>query len=144
MNIPKSITDAATKTTILKRKIAALSTELEEAKDIIRSWAIEAYAVAQKGNPELTMLEVPTKEGTLSVIFPRDKPAFIKGTEPEMLFQTLPPMKSNLVVEHEVCIVKGFYESWTSPSSPFTKAEQKLIAKVIEFKEQTPRIEPAK
>lgn len=144
MSIPKEVVTAATQATILKRKIAAATKELEECKEVIRPWAVEAYAQARHGNPELTMLEVPTKEGTLSVVFPHDKPSFIKGTEPEMLFQVLPPVKSALVVEREVVIVKGFYDSWTDASSPFTKSEQKVIQKVIEFKEQTPRIEPAK
>ncbi len=76
--------------------------------------------------------------------FLRDKAGFIKGTEPEVLFQVLLPIKASLCVEREVVIVKGFYDSWTSTSCPFTKAEQKTISKVIEFKEQTPRVEPAK
>lgn len=144
MNIPKNIVDASVKATVLKRKIAALVSELDECKDIIRPWAVETYATARAGNPELTMLEVPTSEGTLSVIFPRDKADFVKGKNIEALLIELVPMKADLIVKKEFVIAKGFYDSWTSVDSPFTKTEKKLVERYICFKEQTPRIEPAK
>lgn len=145
MSMVKKIVDAATKATVLKRKVTALNKELEECKDIIRPWAIEEYATARQGNSELTMLEVPTTEGTLSVVFPKDKPDFIKGANPEAMLVEMPPVRSNLIAmpKREVVIVKEFYENWVTEGT-FTKTERKFISRFIEFKEQTPRIEPAK
>lgn len=146
MSIPKDIIAAATEATVLKRKIEGHTKELEERKKTIRTWAIEAFVRAVANDPACTMLEVPTKEGTLSVIFPRDKPVVVEGQDLELVFQKLPPEKSSLVVEplSGFSIVKGFYEAWTAPSPPFTKTEQRLIRKVITFQGQTPRVEPSK
>lgn len=144
MSIPQNIVDAATEATVLKRKIAALSEQLEEKKNTIRSWATDRFAEIRKNDPGCTMLEVPTAEGTLSVIFPSDKPEVRKGQELAFLAKELLPAKAKLVVVQEWCLVSEFKKTWVSPESPFTKAERKIIEKVIGWKPQTPRVEPAK
>lgn len=144
MSIPAHVTQAAVEATILKRKIAALTEQLDEKKETIRAWANDAFPVARKADPELTMLEVPTKEGTLSVIFPSDKPVVRKGQELVTLSKDLVEAKSKLVVVQEWCISSDFKTNWLAPESPFTKAERKIIEKVIDWKPQTCRVEPAK
>jgi hypothetical protein len=143
MSIPKQIIAAAVQATIIKRKIAALSKDLEAAKDIIRPYATEWYQEARKGSPEMTMVEIPTTEGTLSVIFPSDKPDVKKGQKLELLVAELPQKRSELVVVSELSLVKTFKESYLTEGF-FSKSERRLIDKVIEWKEQTPRVEPAK
>ena len=144
MNIPAHVVQASLQATILKRKIAALTKDLDEKKAVIRTWANDAYPLARKADPECTMLEVPTREGTLSVIFPSDKPEVKEGAELETLAKELLPVKSQLVVAQEWRMVKEFKENWLAEPTLFSKQERKIIEKVIFWKPQTCRIEPAK
>lgn len=144
MNTPKHIIDAVLELTTINRKHKALAKRMGELKDIIRPYAVDVFGEARKGNPDLTMVEIPSAQGTLSVIFPKDKPTIIKGTNPNLVKMKLPLEKWNLAFVEEVSIKKEFSDSWAAEPCPFTKAERNLISKVIAFEEATPRIEPAK
>jgi hypothetical protein len=144
MNTPKNIVDAVIELTTINRKAKELGKRMNELKELIRPYAIEVYGEARKGTPDLTMIEIPSTAGTLSVIFPRDVPKIIKGTDPNLVKMKLPLEKWNMAFVEEVSIKKEFSDSWTAEPCPFTKAERNLISKVIRFEEATPRIEPAK
>jgi hypothetical protein len=137
MNIPREITDAATQATIVNRKIKTLLLELAEYKEILRPWAIDVAGDSHD------MIEVPTNEGALTIVFPRATAVFVEGSNPLSLFDDLVPRTSALVVERKAAIAKAFYATWESEAT-LTKVERRIIAKVIEFRPSTPRIEPAK
>jgi len=137
MNIPREITDAATQATIVNRKIKTLLLELAEYKEILRPWAIDVAGDSHD------MIEIPTNEGALTIVFPKATAVFVEGSNPLSLFDNLLPPISALVIERKAAIAKAFYGAWENEGA-FTKPERRIIAKVIEFRPSTPRIEPAK
>lgn len=143
MSVPNNVVQAATEATILKRKISALTRQLDEKKALIRAWADGRHALAWNGETAPEMMEIPTEEGTLSIIFMSDQPSVKKGESLVTLVSQLTPPVAKMVLVEELAIAKTFKESWRSPSD-FTKAEQKIIEKVIGWSTPTTRIEPAK
>ncbi len=147
MNIPKSITTAATRATILKRQIADLTIEYEACKDIIRPWAIGIYDEDKKDGEIITSLEVPTDEGTLMVIFPKDSPTAINGKTLGTITEIMPLPISRFAVIQDWKFHKDFYSHWKTSEDdkgPFKLSELKLMLSIIEWKRATPRVEPAK
>ena len=143
MSVPNNVVQAATEATILKRKISALTRQLDEKKALIRAWADGRRELAWSGETAPEMMEIPTEEGTLSIIFMSDQPFVKKGESLVTLASQLTPPVAKMVIVEELAIAKTFKESWRSPSD-FTKAEQKIIEKVIGWSTPTTRIEPAK
>lgn len=143
MSVPNNVVQAATEATILKRKISALTRQLDEKKAVIRAWADGRRELAWNGVTAPEMMEIPTEEGTLSIIFMSDQPSVKKGESLVTLVSELTPPVAKMVLVEKLEIAKTFKESWRAPSD-FTKAEQKIIEKVIGWSTPTTRIEPAK
>lgn len=147
MKIPKNITTAATRATILKRQIADLTIELEACKEVIRPWAIEIYDEDKEEGQITTSLEVPTNEGTLMVIFPKDSPKVIDGKNLETITEIMPIPISRFAVIQAWKFHKDFYSHWKTSEEdkgPFKQSELKLMLSIIEWNRATPRVEPAK
>lgn len=148
MAIPKSIENAAVRATQLKRQIADLLVGLDKEKDAIRTWAM----TEKEKDAGLSMLEIPTNEGTCTVTFPIDKPEVVKGMDPMILLHQIAPAKLELIgtVESKWVFAKGFGELWNRvardgvDSSLFSPDDHKAIELVVTLKPQTPRVEPAK
>lgn len=142
MSIPKEITQASEEATVLKRKVAALTKELEERKTLIRDWAGGEMKKLRLVDPSLTMIEVPTKEGTLSVVFPSDKPTVRQAASLDTLVENMKGARLPLVAQQKWVLVPEFKKNWLNGA--FTKTEQRDILRVIGWEEETARVEPAK
>jgi hypothetical protein len=122
--------------------VAALNKELDEKKSLIRDWASGEMKKLRALDPTLTMLEVPTREGTLSVVFPSDKPCLRAAATLDTLVENLKSSRVGLVAEQKWALSKDFKKNWLLGA--FTKTEQKEILRVITFEPETPKVEPAK
>lgn len=144
MTMLKKVVDAVTELTVLNRKKREIEKRMDELKEVIRPWAKEKFLADRVGNPQLTMIEIPSSQGTCSVVFPRDTASIVKGTSPNIIKPKLPAEKWNLLFTDTVVLSDSFRESWLAAQSTFTKAERNLVLKVVTFQEATPRVEPAK
>lgn len=142
MSIPKEITQASEEATVLKRKVAALTKELEERKTLIRDWAGGEMKKLRLVDPSLTMIEVPTKEGTLSVVFPSDKLTVRQAASLDTLVENMKGARLPLVAQQKWVLAPEFKKNWLNGA--FTKTEQRDILRVIGWEEETARVEPAK
>ena len=144
MTMLKKVVDAVTELTVLNRKKREIEKRMEELKGVIRPWAREKWLQDRVGNPDLTMIEIPSSQGTCSVIFPRDSADIVAGTSPSIIKPKLPAEKWNLLFTETVVLSSGFRDSWLAAQNTFSKAERNLVLKVVTFKEATPRVETAK
>ena len=111
MSVPNNVVQAATEATILKRKISALTRQLDEKKALIRAWADGRRELAWNGETAPEMMEIPTEEGTLSIIFMSDQPSVKKGESLVTLVSQLTPPVAKMVLVEELAIAKTFKES---------------------------------
>lgn len=143
MSIPANVIAAVVELTTINRKAKELIDRADELKETIRTYAIETRnAIPEVDRP--SMIEIPSKMGTCSIVFPHDEPKFIKGANPALAKLRLPLDKFSLAFTETIDINKKFWENWTQDPSAFTKEQRSIIQRVITFKEASPRVVPSK
>ena len=142
--VPARVKLAASKATLLKRKMAMMQEELDCYKNIIREWAGEVMGHYDEIMPEhgVTSFGIPTDVGTCMVTFPKDKAVVKTGKELHMLRSTLAPSQAHLVIIEKLDIAPGLQERLGT--NIFDQWETKHILNTIEWQKQTIRVEPAK
>ncbi len=128
------ISDIVTQAAILNREIKERSAKLDVLKEKLRNEALKIST--KRGEDE--QLEFDSPEGVATVCFVRDAAAIIKGADPLTLRQytSFPLDTWHRFFATRIVLTDEFTDAYTL----LAKTDQKLINKVVEWKERDPRV----